>query len=263
MADVGAPGPDEVVIEIEAFPINPADLLTISGGYAVRPKLPATLGAEGVGRVGAVRVALGPMGKLRVDVNASWDLETAIRRIQRLDEFDLEYVEQPVATLAEMKALRSKVRVPIAADELVRAGRVREHGGPPGGEARGASDSREMCRGEERPAGCWKGLQLPNEDRSTVMHIVTTDHFQAIELVDLSTVNGGYDLGQAIQAGNTAAGPGREAGQTLGNGFDAAYQMIRGQQSTVGSRVGGPIGAAVGWTGGFVGSSVQQLWPRK
>jgi NADPH:quinone reductase-like Zn-dependent oxidoreductase len=52
--DVGAPGPDEVVIEVEAFPINPADLLTISGGYAVRPKLPATLGAECVGRIGAV-----------------------------------------------------------------------------------------------------------------------------------------------------------------------------------------------------------------
>ena len=38
--DVGAPGPDEVVIEVEAFPINPADLLTITGGYAVRPGCP-------------------------------------------------------------------------------------------------------------------------------------------------------------------------------------------------------------------------------
>jgi NADPH:quinone reductase-like Zn-dependent oxidoreductase len=55
--DVGAPGPDEVVIEVEAFPINPADLLTISGGYAVRPKLPATLGAECVGRIAAAGAA--------------------------------------------------------------------------------------------------------------------------------------------------------------------------------------------------------------
>ncbi len=52
--DVGAPGVGEVVIEIEAFPINPADLLTIQGRYAVRPKLPALLGAEGVGRITAV-----------------------------------------------------------------------------------------------------------------------------------------------------------------------------------------------------------------
>lgn len=47
---------DEVLLEIEAFPINPADLLTLSGDYAVRPKLPASLGAEGVGRV----VQVGP-----------------------------------------------------------------------------------------------------------------------------------------------------------------------------------------------------------
>jgi trans-2-enoyl-CoA reductase len=52
--DVGAPGAGEAVLEILAFPINPADLLTITGGYAIRPPLPATLGAEGVGRVIAV-----------------------------------------------------------------------------------------------------------------------------------------------------------------------------------------------------------------
>ncbi len=49
--DPAEPGPDEVVVAVEAFPINPADLLTISGGYATRPPLPATPGAEGVGRV--------------------------------------------------------------------------------------------------------------------------------------------------------------------------------------------------------------------
>ena len=54
VADVGAPAPEEVVIEVEAFPINPADLLTMTGGYAVRPQLPATLGAEAVGRIAAV-----------------------------------------------------------------------------------------------------------------------------------------------------------------------------------------------------------------
>ena len=51
MPDVGPPGDGEVVVTIDAFPINPADLLTITGGYAVKPDLPATLGAEGTGRV--------------------------------------------------------------------------------------------------------------------------------------------------------------------------------------------------------------------
>jgi mitochondrial enoyl-[acyl-carrier protein] reductase / trans-2-enoyl-CoA reductase len=52
--DVGAPEGGEVVVDVEAFPINPADLLTITGNYAIRPPLPATLGAEAVGRVSAL-----------------------------------------------------------------------------------------------------------------------------------------------------------------------------------------------------------------
>jgi trans-2-enoyl-CoA reductase len=53
--DVGAPGPGEVVFDVLAFPINPADLSFCHGSYRLRPPLPATPGAEGVGRV----VALG------------------------------------------------------------------------------------------------------------------------------------------------------------------------------------------------------------
>ena len=49
--DVGAPGPGEVVFDVLAFPINPADLGFCRGGYAVTPPLPATPGAECVGRV--------------------------------------------------------------------------------------------------------------------------------------------------------------------------------------------------------------------
>lgn len=56
--DVGLPLDDEVVVDIEAFPINPVDLLTIRGHYAVKPSLPATLGAEGVGYVTAVGVSV-------------------------------------------------------------------------------------------------------------------------------------------------------------------------------------------------------------
>jgi NADPH:quinone reductase-like Zn-dependent oxidoreductase len=49
--DPSSPAGDEVTVAVEAFPINPADLLTISGKYAIRPPLPATPGAEAVGRV--------------------------------------------------------------------------------------------------------------------------------------------------------------------------------------------------------------------
>jgi NADPH:quinone reductase-like Zn-dependent oxidoreductase len=52
--DVGAPAAGEVVIAVEASPINPSDLLMISGTYGYRPGLPAIMGTEGVGRVVAV-----------------------------------------------------------------------------------------------------------------------------------------------------------------------------------------------------------------
>jgi NADPH:quinone reductase-like Zn-dependent oxidoreductase len=54
IADVGAPGESEVVIALEASPINMSDLLMISGRYGYRPKLPSVMGTEGVGRVIAV-----------------------------------------------------------------------------------------------------------------------------------------------------------------------------------------------------------------
>src|SRR3984893_9723577 len=52
--DVGAPADGEVVIALEASPINMSDLLMISGRYGHRPKLPSVMGTEGVGRVVAV-----------------------------------------------------------------------------------------------------------------------------------------------------------------------------------------------------------------
>jgi mitochondrial enoyl-[acyl-carrier protein] reductase / trans-2-enoyl-CoA reductase len=54
----GAPGAGEVLIEMLACPINPAELLIIEGKYASRPPLPARLGIEGAGRVSAVGEAV-------------------------------------------------------------------------------------------------------------------------------------------------------------------------------------------------------------
>ena len=74
-----------------------------------------------VDRVRAVRTAVGPEIRLRLDVNGAWDLETATDRLDAIARFAFEYVEQPLAgddptALAE---LRRRVRTPIAADETV------------------------------------------------------------------------------------------------------------------------------------------------
>src|ERR1700737_311873 len=49
-----APGPGQVLVEVEAATINASDFLYISGQYFVTPQPPSDVGAEGVGRVLAV-----------------------------------------------------------------------------------------------------------------------------------------------------------------------------------------------------------------
>jgi NADPH:quinone reductase-like Zn-dependent oxidoreductase len=50
------PGPGQALIEVLAAPINPSDVLTLTGEYGMLPPLPAVGGNEGVGRV----LELGP-----------------------------------------------------------------------------------------------------------------------------------------------------------------------------------------------------------
>jgi O-succinylbenzoate synthase len=76
--------------------------------------------ADDLARVEAVRDALGPSGRLRVDSNASWSVDEAAEALKQLDAYDLEYAEQPVRTLEEMAELRRRVDVRLAADESVR-----------------------------------------------------------------------------------------------------------------------------------------------
>ena len=68
--DPGAPAPGEVVFDVLAFPINPADLSMCRGTYRLRPPLPAGIGAECVGRVTAVGdgVALVKAGDLVINL---------------------------------------------------------------------------------------------------------------------------------------------------------------------------------------------------
>lgn len=72
-----------------------------------------------VERVLAVRSAVGPGVKLRIDANAGYTAPVATRLIDRLAPADLEYVEQPVAAwdIAGLAEVRRATGVPIMADE--------------------------------------------------------------------------------------------------------------------------------------------------
>lgn len=78
---------------------------------------------DDVARVRAVREALGPEGRVRIDANGRWNVDEAEHAVHALAEFDLEYVEQPCASVPELAELRGRIAyagIPIAADESVR-----------------------------------------------------------------------------------------------------------------------------------------------
>jgi len=97
-------------------------IVAASGCRTAKVKVaePGQTPADDMARVEAVRDALGPGGAIRVDANAAWDVDTAVARIAELDAVGLEYVEQPCPTLADLVALRRRIDVRIAADEVVR-----------------------------------------------------------------------------------------------------------------------------------------------
>src|SRR6201998_282358 len=47
-------GQEDVLISMEAVPLNPSDFLFVRGTYGVRPAFPSPVGAEGVGRVSKI-----------------------------------------------------------------------------------------------------------------------------------------------------------------------------------------------------------------
>lgn len=74
--------------------------------------------ADDVARVNAVRERV---PTVRVDANAGWTVSEAVDAAAALSaDGDLEYIEQPCATVEELAALRSMIDVPIAADESIR-----------------------------------------------------------------------------------------------------------------------------------------------
>lgn len=89
--------------------------------------------------------------------------------------------------------------------------------------------------------------------------LVSSQALETLPPTALAAITGGFDVSAAMSAGNAAAGPGREAGQTLGAGFDAGVKAFTGKDSSIGSTTGGPLGAAAGWVGGFATNTYQQL----
>src|SRR5712691_5031664 len=79
--DVGMPCAGEIVFDVLAFPINPADLSMCRGNYRLHPQLPATPGAECVGRITAVGTGVAGLRPGDLVINMQRENWTQRRRI--------------------------------------------------------------------------------------------------------------------------------------------------------------------------------------
>jgi len=72
---------------------------------------------EDLARIATVR-KLNPEAKIRIDVNGLWSVDQASKFLERCGE--IEYVEQPCATVGELRELKSRIDVKIVGDEILR-----------------------------------------------------------------------------------------------------------------------------------------------
>jgi o-succinylbenzoate synthase len=73
--------------------------------------------AEDLARVDVIR-QLQPAAKIRIDVNGLWNVDQAQEFLTSVGE--IEYVEQPCTTVAELRELKSRTSVKIVGDEILR-----------------------------------------------------------------------------------------------------------------------------------------------
>ena len=73
--------------------------------------------AEDLARVNVIR-QLQPAAKIRIDVNGLWNVDQAEEFLTSVGE--IEYVEQPCTTVAELRELKSRTSVKIVGDEILR-----------------------------------------------------------------------------------------------------------------------------------------------
>jgi len=95
---------------------------TYSGAKTFKVKVGSNL-SEDIARIALVRT-LAPKAAIRVDVNGLWNVDEALRNLYSYYENigPLEYVEQPCATIEELRELKRMIKIPlrIAVDEIIR-----------------------------------------------------------------------------------------------------------------------------------------------
>jgi O-succinylbenzoate synthase len=99
---------------------EPADLKRVVDSFPGVSSFKVKVGndlAKDLARVNVIR-NLQPQAKIRIDVNGLWSVGQAEAFLSAVG--DIEYVEQPCATIEELRELKSRTSVKIVGDEVLR-----------------------------------------------------------------------------------------------------------------------------------------------
>jgi L-alanine-DL-glutamate epimerase-like enolase superfamily enzyme len=112
------PKPSSFTIAID----TPAEMAAMALKFSNYPIIKVKLGSDDqdMERLSAIRKAR-PDVRLRIDANAGWKLDDALRYVNELEQFDLEMIEQPLekGDIEGMGKVQSATNIPIVADESV------------------------------------------------------------------------------------------------------------------------------------------------
>ena len=99
---------------------DPADLERIVNSFPGVTTFKIKVGenlSEDIARVNIVR-SLRPDAKIRIDANGLWSVDQTVLFLDSVG--DVEYVEQPCATIEELRELKKRINVKIVGDEILR-----------------------------------------------------------------------------------------------------------------------------------------------
>ncbi len=83
--------------------LNVAETLIGKGFTTLKIKVGRRNFEEDFSVIKLIRESLGDNIKLRIDSNGNWKLDEAIINLKALEQFDIEYAEQPVIILSDNK----------------------------------------------------------------------------------------------------------------------------------------------------------------
>lgn len=110
-----------LVAEPEPSAVARAAREAVGDGFsAVKLKVGARDPAVDVERVRAARAGLGASAELRLDANGAWDQTTALDVLDRVQDCDVAYCEEPVTGIEAIAAVGQRGPIPVAADESIR-----------------------------------------------------------------------------------------------------------------------------------------------